>query len=291
MNITADMIKELRQKTGAGIMECKEALKECDADIQAANDYLRKKGAGKAARKADRSTKEGAIATAVINGSGALIEVKCETDFVSRNENFQTLAKSIAEHVLKAPFEADADSFMSQALTEDSSKTVKDVINEKVHELGENIIVGRRVRVDGPKPGGFGSYVHGLGSIGTLVEVACDSEETASSPQFAGLLHDLAMHVAASNPLAIGPEDISEEAVAKEKEIFEAQAIESGKPEKIIPKIVEGKLKKYYTEACLLEQPFVKDPDKTVGRFIQETSKTLGTEISVKSFHRYQLGE
>jgi len=291
MTISAEMIKDLRTRSGAGIMECKDALKQTDGDTEEALDYLRKKGSSAAEKKAGRSTKEGVVGGVVVDGTGALIEVKCETDFVARNEKFQELAKNLAEHLAKSEFAESEDSFMDQPFSENMSQTIKSVITDKIRELGENIVIGRRVRYHKSDSGGFGLYIHGVGGLGVLVEVSLASEETAKSEAFKGLCHDLAMQVAASNPLSIGVDELSPEVVAREKEIFEAQAKESGKPEKIIPKIIEGKLKKYYAEVCLLEQAFVKDTDKTVKSLLEEAGKKMGEPVAVTRFSRFQLGE
>jgi elongation factor Ts len=272
-------------------MECKDALKQNDGDTEAALDFLRKKGSSTAEKRAGRSTKEGAVGGAIVNGVGALIEVKCETDFVARNEKFQELAKSLAEHVAKSEFTESEDAFMDQPFSENASQTIKSVITEKISELGENIVLGRRVQYDKGDSGAFGMYIHGVGGIGTLVEVSCPSQEAAKSETVANLCHDLAMQVAASNPFAIDPDGLPSEKVEKEKEIFEAQAKESGKPDKIIPKIVEGKIRKYYAEVCLLEQVFVKDTDKSVKGVLEEVGKEVGGPVSVSRFSRFQLGE
>ncbi|HEB71284.1 MAG TPA: elongation factor Ts [Nitrospirae bacterium] len=291
MTISAEMIKDLRARSGAGIMECKDALKQTEGDTEEALDYLRKKGSSAAEKKAGRSTREGAVGGAVTGGSGSLIEVKCETDFVARNEKFQELVKNLAEHLVKSEFVEDEDSFMDQPFSEDASHTVKSVITEKIRELGENIAIGRRALYQKSDPGGFGMYIHGVGGIGVIVEVSCATQETADNEAFRGLCRDLAMHVAASNPLSIGIDDLPPEVVAREKEIFEAQARESGKPDKIIPKIIEGKLKKYYKEVCLLEQAFVKDTDKSVKGLLEEAGKEMGEPVAVTRFSRFQLGE
>ncbi|MGK7346802.1 MAG: translation elongation factor Ts [Candidatus Nitrospinota bacterium M3_3B_026] len=291
MTVTAEMVKDLRKKSGVGIMECKSALKEAGGDMDAALDILRKKGAAKAAKKADRSTTEGAIGGAVKGNVAALVEVRCETDFVARNENFQKLCAALAEHVAATGLDEDDDAFLARQYTGDTSKTVNDLVTEKIQELGENLTIGRRVRLERSGAGGFGMYIHAGGGMAALVEVDAGTEEAAASPEFEGALKDLAMQVVASNPIAVGPDDVPEDVLAKEKEIFEAQAKESGKPDKIIPKIVEGRVRKFYTEACLLEQPFVKDTDKSVGQWLGETGKKLGAELAVRRFSRLQLGE
>ncbi|VAX20006.1 Translation elongation factor Ts [hydrothermal vent metagenome] len=284
------MVKDLRRLSGAGIMECKEALKESEGNVDTALEFLRKKGAAKAAKKADRSTKEGAINIQTSGGSAALVEIKCETDFVSRNDKFQGLCARLATLALNEGPQADEDAFMNLS-SGNGSKTISDLITESIHELGENILVGRRVWMKLDGDGGLGSYVHGAGSIGVLVDVGCDSADATQKEEFKALLKDISMHIAAANPVAIDENDVSPEALAKEKEIFEAQAKESGKPDNIIPKIVEGKIKKYYKEICLLKQAYVKDPDKSVKEYLDETAKNIGASVSIRKFNRVQLGE
>ncbi len=291
MTISAEMVKNLRRQSGAGIMECKDALKENDGDVDAALDFLRKKGTAKAAKKADRSTKEGAI-SGIENGKTAvMVEIKCETDFVARNENFQKLCGQIADHLLNSEFTDDDEAFSNQAFSSDSSKTVNDILTENIHELGENLVIGRRVRFDMSGPGKFSIYIHGVGSIGSLVELGCESENTADSDKFKELAKDISMHIAAANPISITKDDVPKGTLSKEKEIFEAQAKESGKPDNIIPKIVEGRVKKFFKEACLLEQAFVKDTEITVGALLNNIGKELGETVTVRRFCRLQLGE
>ena len=291
MSISAVMVKDLRTQSGAGIMECKEALKESNGDLNAALEFLRKKGTLKAAKKADRSTKEGAVSAVTEGKSAAMIEIKCETDFVARNDKFQELCEKLASHVLKAGAADNSENMLSQPLADDASKTVKDLMTEKIHELGENLVIGRTVRYELAGPGGFGLYVHGAGSIGVLAEVTCSDEKVAEKEKFAMVCRDLAMHIAAASPIAITQDGVPAETLAKEKEIFEVQAKESGKPDKIIPKIIEGRVKKYFKETVLLEQAFVKDPDLSIAEFLTDAGKDLGADISVKKFTRFQLGE
>ncbi|VAX16122.1 Translation elongation factor Ts [hydrothermal vent metagenome] len=291
MSISAVMVKDLRTQSGAGIMECKDALKESNGDLDAALELLRKKGTVKAAKKADRSTKEGAIGGLVEGGKAAIIEIKCETDFVARNDKFQELCGNLASHVLKTGAVDTADELLGQPLVNDASKTVKDLMTEKIHELGENLVLGRTAMYELDGAGGFGLYIHGAGSIGVLVEVTCSDEKAAEKERFTDVCRDLAMHIAAAAPIAVTQADVPADTVAKEKEIFTAQAKESGKPDKIIPKIIEGRVKKYFTEIVLLEQAFVKDPDLSISEFLADASRNLGADISVKRFTRLQLGE
>ncbi|MDH5510901.1 MAG: translation elongation factor Ts [Nitrospinota bacterium] len=291
MAVSMEMIRDLRQKTGAGIMECKEALKESDNDMESAAEYLRKKGATKAAKKADRSTKEGAVRTVVEGDIAAMVEVKCETDFVGRNEKFQEMVVKLAGHTAASPETETEEAFLAQPYFEDNSKTINDIITAKISEIGENIVVGRRVKMVMQGPGLLVSYIHGVGNIGVLLEISAESGEIAEKPEVAELGRDLCMQIAAMNPIALNPEEIPQQTVDKEKEIFAAQARDSGKPENIIPKIVEGSLKKYFGESCLLMQAFVKENKKTVESVIKEVAVKAGGNIVVKRFARYQLGE
>lgn len=289
--ITSDMVKDLRQRSGAGIMECKEALGETGGDMEAALDFLRKKGAAKAAKKADRNAKEGAVRGVISGDTAALAEFRCETDFVARNELFQKLATDMAAHVIASPVVEGDEAFFAQPFTGDKSKTIKEVLAAKIHELGENIVPGRRVRYELSGPGGFGLYIHGTGNIGALVELGAGSGSISASDKFQQIARDLAMHIAASNPLSISSDGIPAEILARERAIFEDQTRQSGKPENLIPKIVEGRIKKFYSESCLMEQAFIKDPEKSVSTLLKDASKELGGELTVRRFVRLQLGE
>ncbi|MDH5678820.1 MAG: translation elongation factor Ts [Nitrospinota bacterium] len=291
MTVTMDMIKDLRQRTGAGIMECKEALRESDGDIEAATQYLRKKGVSKAAKKADRNTKEGAVRTVVDGAIAAMVEVKCETDFVARNDKFQEFTSNLTEHTAGSDFVEGDEEFLAQPYLKDKSKTVKDILTAMISEIGENIVVGRRVHMKLQGPGLLASYVHGVGNIGVLLELGADSDNVAQKPEVANLARDLTMQIAAMRPIALNPDEIPQEIIDREKEVFAAQARESGKPEQIIPKIVEGSLKKFFTESCLPMQAFVKDNKKTIEALIKEVSSTVGGQISIRRFFRYELGE
>ena len=292
MTVSMDMIKDLRQRTGAGIMECKEALKASDNNMEGAADYLRKKGITKAAKKADRNTKEGAVRAVVKGGVAAMIEAKCETDFVARNDKFQNFVAGLAEHLLAASEVASDEEFLSQPFVGGASgMVVRDVITNSVTELGENIVLGRRAKVALEGPGLLTSYIHGVGNIGVLVRLDTDSSQTAEKPEVAELGRDLAMQIAAMKPIALRQDQIPQETIDKEKEIFAAQARESGKPENIIPKIVEGSVKKFLAESLLPMQAFVKDNKKTVDAVVKEVAAKAGGKIEVKSFIRYELGE
>jgi len=275
MSITAALVKELRERTGAGMMECKKALVETEGDIEAAIELMRKSGQAKAAKKAGRIASEGVILVR-LSADGAtlvLVEVNCETDFVAKDAGFTGFAEAVAECALSDPART-LDELLASPLGPDGSSTVNEAREALVVKLGENITVRRceRLSVGG---GRFHSYSHG-GRIGVALELEGGDE---------ALGKDLAMHIAASNPLCITPEEVSAEAVAKEREIYLAQAAESGKPPAIIEKMVEGRIRKFLGEVTLLGQPFVKDPDTLVEKLLKQQG------ARVLQFRRLEVGE
>ena len=294
MEITAKMVKDLREATGAGMMDCKKALVESAGDAERAVDILRTKGLADLAKKAGRATNEGLV-TAFVEPSGkigALVEVNCETDFVARNAEFTTFANAVAEQVaVDAPdgLTDGAAALMSQAWKRNPSLTVEQALGEQVTKLGENMGIARFTRYEIAKgDAAIGSYVHGVGRIGVLVEV---SGATIDNPAVATLVRDLAMHAAAAGPLYTTRDDVPADMIEHEKSIYMAQAAETGKPEAIQSKIADGRLEKYFKEICLVEQPFVKDPDKSVAQMVAEVSKAVGTTLTVVRYTRWALGE
>ncbi len=274
MAITAALVKELRERTGAGMMECKKALVETDGDIELAIENMRKSGQAKAAKKAGRIAAEGVI---VIKASGdgkkvAMAEVNCETDFVAKDDNFLSFANAVVERVLDSDV-ADVEALNALPLHEGEDTTVEEARQALVSKIGENMSVRRFVRME--TDGQIASYRHGV-RIGVLVEMSGGDEE---------LGRDLAMHIAASNPVCVEEKDVPADLLAKEKEIIEAQAKESGKPDNIIEKMVEGRLRKFLSEVTLVGQPFVKDPDTTVGKLL----KSKGANVN--RFVRFEVGE
>jgi len=286
--ITADMVKSLREKTGAGMMDCKTALAESGGEMEAAVDWLRAKGLSKAAKKADRVAAEGLIGVASAAKSGAVIEVNSETDFVARNADFQKVVAEIAKLGLKA----GGDTAKLAAMDYPKKKiSVADHLKELVGTIGENISL-RRTAALKVKDGVVATYVHnqatpGMGKIGVLV--ALESEGDKEKLNEIG--RQIAMHVAATNPLALKDEDVDAETVERERAIFTEQAKESGKPEKVIKQMIEGRIKKFYQEVVLLKQAFVINPDHTVEQALKEAEKAAGSPITVKAFVRYELGE
>lgn len=285
MEITASMVKELREKTNAGMMDCKKALKETNGDIEKAIVYLREKGLLQAAKKSSRIASEG-LTTALISADekkGVVIEVNSETDFVAKNEEF----KSFVEETAKAVLDNDPKDLEAlKALVLKEGKTVQEVLTDKIATIGENMSLRRfgEVKVD---KGLVVDYIHGGGKISVLV--ALESEGDKEVLKVLG--KDIAMQVAAMSPKYISMEDVDEEFIAQEKEILTAQALNEGKPQNIVEKMVFGRLNKELKEICLLEQAFVKDPDLTVKKVISDTAKKIGSDIKVAGVIRYEVGE
>ena len=282
--ISAKDVKALRDSTGAGMMDCKKALSEADGDVEKATEILRAAGLAKAGKRAGRETSEGAVVFAAAGGQGSLIELGCETDFVAKTPDFQALAQSVADAVAAAGNVSDVDAALAVAM---EGGTVDDVVKAAVAKVGENIQLKRvaTVEVDGVT----GGYVHGAGKLGVLVALETDQ----SGDDVLAVAKDVAMHVAAHDPtpIAVDRDDMPADAVEKERAFLTSQAKESGKPENVIEKMVEGRLNKFFSENCLLAQGFVKDPDKSVRDILAEAGKAMGGEIRVARFERFKLGE
>lgn len=283
MAITAAMVKELRERTQAGMMDCKKALNEVNGDMEKAIEYLRENGLAKAAKKADRVAAEGLVKEAISadGKTAAIVEVNSETDFVAKNEQFVTFVSEVAELVLNSDV-ADVEALKATAWPADPSKTVGDVLTEKVATIGENLTIRRFAKVS--TEGTLASYTHGGGKIVAIVEIAAEGEKAYEVGR------NVAMQVAAVNPEFVSTDEVSEEKKAHEKEILMNQAINEnpGKPENIIEKMVIGRLNKQLKEICLLEQEYVKDPDLTVGKYV---AAELGNASAVKKFVRFETGE
>ena len=272
---TAKDVMALRERTGAGMMDCKKALTECDGDAEKAIDYLREKGLAAAAKKAGRIAAEGVVGSYVSDDRhvGVIVEVNCETDFVAKTDDFKNFVSTIAKQIaLTDP--ADVETLLEQPLVSDPAVTVNMLLNQAVAKIGEKISIRRFVRSEGI----VDTYVHLGGKIGVIVDV-----EGGDDPQ---KLHDIAMQIAAAKPTCISRADINQDDVEKEKEILRAQALNEPKPKPaaIIDKMVNGRIEKYYKEVCLMEQSFVKDQETTV-------SKMINGAFTVKSFTRYEMGE
>lgn len=283
--ISAGMVKDLREKTGAGMMDCKAALDANDGDIEAAVDWLRKKGLAKAAKKSGRVAAEGLIGLKVQNGKGVVVEVNSETDFVARNEAFQDLVRSVADATLKVG--ADLDQVLASA--HPAGGSVADAIQNAIATIGENM-TARRVAELNVNSGVVGAYLHsaigdGLGKIGVLVAL----ESTGNADELAALGRQIAMHVAAANPQALDASGLDPAIVEREKSVLADK--NAGKPANVIEKIVESGLKTYYKEVCLIEQAFIHDPSKTVAQAVKDAAGKVGAPVELKGFVRYALGE
>ena len=286
-NITAALVKELRERTAAGMMDCKKALMENDGDMDKAIDWLREKGLAQAAKKAGRIAAEGAVVQYITECGkvGAVVEVNCETDFVAKTDNFMNFANSVAKHVALAN-PADLDELNKQKFVDDETKTIEDMISDATVAIGEKISIRRFERYE--TTGLVSSYIHMGGKVGVLVEVATEAGDNEAVKELA---HDICLQIAAAKPEAVRREEVNSENLEKEKEIYRVKALESGKPEKIVEKIVEGQVEKYYKEVCLLEQVFVKDGDKTIKALTAEISKAAGAPLNIVRFARFERGE
>jgi elongation factor Ts len=285
-NITASLVKDLRDKTGAGMMDCKKALNETGGDMEAASDWLRKTGLLKAAKKATRVAAEGLIGVAVGGDAGALVEVNAETDFVARNDEFKDFVKSAAKIALEEG--GDVEKLLARPM---GDGCVKDALTAMIAKIGENMSV-RRAAALAVSPGVVSSYVHSaaspeLGKIGVLVAL----KSTADKAKLAALGKQLAMHVAATSPLALTPEHLSKEVVDRERAIQIDLARQSGKPENVIEKMLEGRMRKFYEDTVLLSQTFVIDGETQVGKVLEKASEEFGTPVEIAGFVRFQVCE
>jgi elongation factor Ts len=289
--ITALMVKELREKTGAGMMECKKALVEAGGDQEKAVDVLRKQGLATAAKKATRSAKQGLIGHSVTADAklAVIAEVNCESDFVARTDDFQALVKEVitlvADH---AP--ADVPALLALPSAE-AGQTVGQAISAKIAKVGENMGVARFARLAASATGYLTAYIHPGSQLGVVVEMTAGKPETAASAAFLELLHDVAMQVAAANPGFLSRADVTAEILEKEKEIYRARTLAEGKPEKVVDKIVEGRMAKFYEEVCLLDQPFIKENSLSVTQLLAQKGKELGDTLGVARFVRFKVGE
>jgi len=276
MEITASLVKELREETNLGMMECKRALQETGGDKEKAIRLLRERGMAIAGKKAERVAKEGRVAAEIFdNGrTGVMIEVNCETDFVAKNENFQKFVASLVAH--------------AKGIDGSLAESAKDQVVAKIAEIGENLIVRRNIKYTVSGNGAVAGYIHLGGKVGVLLEVGCEKAETAQAEAFKEAVKDVTLHIAAANPQFLNRADVAPEVIAAEREIYAKQV--EGKPANIVNKIVDGKLEKYYSQICLVEQGFVKDPDQTVADMLAARGKELGDTLTIRRFTRYQVG-
>ena len=275
--ITATLVKELRTATNVSMMECKRALVDADGDMEKAKTLLRERGMAIATKKADRAANQGIIASASADGgrTASLVEVNCETDFVARNDSFKAFVANLAERA------CNTDEALANTLRED--------ITAKVAEIGENLIVRRNTRFVLGGTGIVASYIHLDSKVGVLLEIGCEKVESVDHPVFKELAKDLTLHVAACSPPYLTSDEIPADVQASEREIFAKQV--QDKPAQVVDKIVEGKLRKFFSEVCLLEQGFVKEPKQSVKQLLAEKGKEIDDSLEIRRFLRYQLGE
>lgn len=285
--ITAAMVKELREATGAGMMDTKNALTEAQGNMEEATKILRKKGLAAAGKKAGRVTAEGVVQAHVSGNTGVLVEVNCETDFVGRNENFRNFAGEVSKVIVQSK-----STSVEQLLNEKwpgKNETVQQRVAEMIATIKENITIRRFVRYEAPANASLGTYIHGGGKIGVMVELLAQSG--AKSSKLEDVAKDIAMHVAAAEPRFLSRNDVTQKDLDTEREIARDAAAKSGKPENIVEKMVSGKMDKFYGEACLLEQPYIRDDKSTVTQYLDKQGKEAGCKYAVTRFTRYKLGE
>jgi elongation factor Ts len=292
--ISIEMIKQLREATGAGVLDAKKALESTGGDMEQAATLLREKGLAKAAKRADRETTEGRVEARDQDGRvGLLVEVNCETDFVGSNEGFVAFSNSIADHFFAVAQERQPlDEVMALPLFSDASTMPKELLEHQISSTGENMAVRRFVRFElGDRPGLVEVYAHPGNRVAVMLEARSETPELAGTEEFSSLVHDLALHIAASAPLYVTRDQIPAEKLEAEKGAYRAQALAEGKPEAIVERIVEGRLRKYYETAVLLEQPFVKDDEVKVGELVEQHAAEWGEKIAIRRFARFELGE
>lgn len=290
MSISASQVKELREATGAGMMDCKKALIESNGELEAAVDWLRAKGLSKAAKKADRIASEGLVCTAVSGGKGVVVEVNSETDFVAKNDQFQSIVSEITQISLGVDASDNFVGKISEASMA-NGKSVADSLVEAVASIGENMNL-RRAEAISVENGIICDYVHNkvagsMGKIGVLVAL----ETKSTSEKLPEVARQIAMHIAAVSPASLSQDDIDSDLVARERAVYQEQAAQSGKPENIVKGMVEGRLKKFFKEVCLLEQPFVMNPDKTVSQIVADLAVELGEDVKISNFVLFKLGD
>ncbi|MEF9951241.1 MAG: translation elongation factor Ts [Clostridium sp.] len=285
MAITAKMVSELRERTGAGMMDCKKALVQTEGDMEKAIEFLREKGLAAAAKKAGRVAAEGLVETFITEDGkrGAVAEVNCETDFVAKNDEFMALTKNVAKQAAISTC-ATVEELLAEKYIADENITVQDAVTALIAKLGENMSVRRFERFE--TEGVLAQYIHGGGRIAVMVEV--DSAKTEIA---ADVAKQVALQVAASNPLFLNREVVSEDVLDKEREIYRQQALNDGKPEKVVEKMVEGRINKYFKEVCLLEQLWIRDQDFTITKYVDSKAKEQGSDIKVVRFARLEKGE
>ena len=289
MAITAAMIKELREATGAGILDSKKALEANDGDFDKAVEFLREKGLAKAAKKASREANEGLVVALVDGKNAALVAVNCETDFVARTDDFRNFAEGLAKQVLADPNLDSVEALLAAPAADNPEKTVADSIQEAISKLGENIVLRNVARYVQNGAGVIEGYVHLGGKIGVLAEIGVE-DAAAEGDALHQLAHDITLQIAAARPQYLSRDDVPAEVIEKERSILMAQLQDEKKPDNIKQKIVEGRLNKFYKEICLLDQPFVKDDSLSIKQVLANAGKELGTTVKINRFTRFELG-
>lgn len=284
MAFTAQDVKTLREMTNCGMMDCKKALTETDGDMDKAVEFLREKGLATAAKKAGRIAAEGLVNASVFGNVGVVVEINTETDFVAKNADFQNFVSSVAECIAKTN-PADVEALKNTKLND--TQTVGEALTEKIATIGENMNLRRFERYEGVNE----AYVHGGGRIGVLVNFKLGDDAKAEEPAFKAAAKDIAMQIAAVMPRYVKEDEVPAEVVEKEKEILKAQALNEGKPEAIVEKMVGGRIKKFYKEVCLVDQPYIKDGDMSVAQFLKNIGNEIGTTVDVVKFARLEKGE
>lgn len=282
MAFTAKDVQALREKTGVGMMDCKKALQSADGDMEKAIEFLREKGLAAAAKKSDRIAAEGVVYAGITGKVGVVLEVNAETDFVAKNDSFKEFVKTVADTIVqKSP--ADLDALLAETAV-GGSQTVSELLHDKVLTIGENIKVRRFARMEGD----LVTYIHGGGRIGVLVQFETD---VAGKDGFEEYAKDVAMQIAAMNPQYLDEHAIPAEVVEEEKKVLTVQAMNEGKPQNIAEKMVQGRIRKFFKDICLVDQEFIKDANLTVTQYTKETAKKLGGSIQIKQYVRYEKGE
>jgi elongation factor Ts len=286
MSISATMVKELREKTSAGMMDCKKALEESKGDFEAAIEWLRVKGLSAASKKADRVAAEGLVHAGVMGKIGVVVEINSETDFVSRNDGFKNFVVDVLEHVITTD---TTENILDQKYKK-TGTTVGEALKATIASIGENIVIRRAERYTAGANSLVHTYIHGEGKIGVMVEVESSTPAGATSADAKTFAADVCLHIAAMNPLALSSASMSPDVVEKEKNILKQKNLESGKKADMVDKIVEGQIRKFLAENCLVDQPFVKNPDLTITAYSKEASKKAGGDLTIKRFTRFELG-
>jgi elongation factor Ts len=288
-NVTPALIKELREQTGAGLMDVKSALTEANGNMEEATKILRKKGLAAASKKAGRVTSEGTVQALVDGHVGVLVEVNCETDFVGRNENFRNFAAEVAQVIARSKAHSVEELSAEPWPNDAEGLNVGQKVASMVGSIKENITLRRFARYEAPANATIGTYIHAGGKVGVMVEVVANVP--ANADEISAVAKDVAMHIAAAEPRFVGRDDVTEKDLDTEREIAREQAAKSGKPENIIEKMVVGKMEKFYQEACLLEQPYIRDDKQSVSEYLKSAGKPSGCAYTVTRFTRYKLGE